>query len=584
MLESANRRVLGRINLIAVAAVTLVVAPYTLLDPMGLPKLSMLAFFAVVALSVIAPVIKKLVRSEYRTLVILLSFFIFQIILVLLFSGANIGAQFYGTYTRNTGALAYISLAVLLLCASLVSDREFLRRFIRIALIIGLILIIYGNMQYLGRDLFLYKNLYSFNAPIGTFGNSNFQSAFMGLTATVAFTMALNTAFKLPVRIGLTLMGFAAIMVVYETGSSQGYLSLLAGLALVAILWLFIHGRKTLAMTGAGLTLMGGGLFFLALFNLGPLARFIFEASVAARLHYWWAAAKMLIDHPFFGVGMDGFGTWYLRYREEAMNKGFSTYADSAHNVFADIATSGGFVLITIYCAIAALVILSIVRTIWRKDGLDPYFLAIVGGWFTWQVQSFVSINQLGLAIWGWVLSGLIIGYEINTRVKDTGQGPPTKIKYTSKKTKVLVQPLSSKSVVNLFVGVLIGAVIAIPHYYVHARFKAAINSGDLKAVETAAYLRPIDERRLAHAASMFIVNIQPRDTTGLSRIESLQSAKKYTYLEEAVAVLRDGTARYPDSHHLWSIWANISGASPIDIATARAQMRRLDPFNPQWK
>ncbi len=57
MLDSANKKLLGRIVLVAVVAVTLVVAPYTLMDPMGLPKLSMLSFFAVVALSVMFPVI-----------------------------------------------------------------------------------------------------------------------------------------------------------------------------------------------------------------------------------------------------------------------------------------------------------------------------------------------------------------------------------------------------------------------------------------------------------------------------------------------------------------------------------------------
>ena len=585
MLDTANKKLLGRIVLTALVVVTLIVAPYTLTDPMGLPKLSMLAFFAVVALSLVLPAIKALFRSEFRTLVILLTLFILQIILVFFLSGADYGAQFYGAYARNNGALAYFALAVLLFSSSLVSDKEFVKRFIRIALIIGAILIIYGNIQYLGLEPFPYKTLYTANAPIGTFGNSNFQSAFMGLIATVAMTMALNTAFKASVRLGFATMGLASIVVIYETISSQGYLNFLAGLSLVAILWLIIHGRKTLAMAAAGLALMGGGLLFLALFNLGPLARFIFEASVAARLYYWWAAAKMLIDHPFFGVGMDGFGTWYLRYREVAMNKGFLSYADSAHNVFADIATSGGVPLVTIYCAIAVLVIISIIRIMRRKDGFDPYFLATVGAWFAWHVQSFISPMQLGLAIWGWVLSGLIIGYEINTRVKETGQVLPTKIKHNGKKAKVSVQPLSSKSVISLFAGVLIGALIAIPPYYVHARFYAAINSGDLKAVESAAYLRPIDERRLSHGVSMFIVNVKPRDSSQLSsRQEANNSRGKFIYEEEAIKTLRFGVARYPDSHDLWSIWAQFSNASPSDRATARAQMRRLDPFSPQWK
>jgi len=83
MMESAQRRLLGTIVLISTAAVTLVVAPYSLLDPISLPKLSVLVFFAVIALSLMPPAIKSLLSSRYRALVVLLLLFIVQIFLVL---------------------------------------------------------------------------------------------------------------------------------------------------------------------------------------------------------------------------------------------------------------------------------------------------------------------------------------------------------------------------------------------------------------------------------------------------------------------------------------------------------------------
>ena len=399
MLDSARIRLLGTIVLTSIATVTLVVAPFTLLDPMGLPKLTALAFFAVIALSLIVPVVKSLFSSGYRATVILLTLFIAQIILVLLFSGANIGAQFYGTYTRNTGALAYTSLAVLLLSSSLVSDKQFLKRFIITTLIIGGILIVYGNIQYLGLEPFPYTNIYTANAPIGTFGNSNFQAAFMGLTAVVASTMALNPGFKIPIRFGLGLMGFAAIVVVYETLSSQGYLNFIAGAGVVTMLWLFMTGRKSLGIALSGLGVMGGGLVFLGLINSGPLARYIYEASIAARGYYWRAAIKMLLGHPIFSVGMDNYGTWYARNRQLAMENGFSTSSNSAHNVYLDLASNGGFPLLVIYVAITALVIVAVVKVVQRSAGFDIYFAAIVGAWVAYQIQSLISINQIGLAI-----------------------------------------------------------------------------------------------------------------------------------------------------------------------------------------
>ena len=135
MLEQRSKQVLGTLILVAVTVITLVVAPYTLLDPMALPKLTVLTFLAIVALPLIAPALKNLFKSNYKTLAMLSALFVFQIVLVMLFSGANITAQFLGTYQRQTGALTYICLALLMLSASFVSDSDFVKRFIRITLI-----------------------------------------------------------------------------------------------------------------------------------------------------------------------------------------------------------------------------------------------------------------------------------------------------------------------------------------------------------------------------------------------------------------------------------------------------------------
>jgi hypothetical protein len=49
----------------------------------------------------------------------------------------------------------------------------------------------------------------------------------------------------------------------------------------------------------------------------------------------------------------------------------------------------------------------------------------------------------------------------------------------------------------------------------------------------------------------------------------------------KAVEVLRESTVTYPDSYNMWNLWASIPTATPRDIAYAKAQLKRLDPFNP---
>ena len=111
--------------------------------------------------------------------------------------------------------------------------------------------------------------------------------------------------------------------------------------------------------------------------------------------------------------------------------------------------------------------------------------------------------------------------------------------------------------------GALIGAVVAGPIFFANARFYSAIKANDMKAVESAGNSIPQDQHRLYVLAGIF-------------RNASLD--------EKAIAVLRDATIQYPDSFDLWNLWTTIPTASPADLATAKAQLKRLDPFNPDLK
>ena len=135
--------------------------------------------------------------------------------------------------------------------------------------------------------------------------------------------------------------------------------------------------------------------------------------------------------------------------------------------------------------------------------------------------------------------------------------------KQKMKKTKTSNQPLSSTALVSAFGGLVIAALVAIPPYYVNASFYSAIKSGDIKAIQAAAYLKPIDERRLKNLAGILLNNNNNA---------------------EAIVVIRDAVVNYPESYDLWKMWSTSPTATPSDLATAKAQLKRLDPFNPDLK
>jgi hypothetical protein len=335
--------------------------------------------------------------------------------------------------------------------------------------------------------------------------------------------------------------------------SQQGYLNFVAGFATAAIIYLF--KQKKVVLGWAALALFGFAviLVLLGILDKGPLAQIIFESSLQARNSYWRGAISIILDHPFFGVGMDGFGDWYRR-----SWPGVNGATDTAHNIPLDIGASGGLPLLFLHLVIIGLALLSIIKVIKREGEFDVYFAAIVAAWVAYQAQSLVSINQLGLGVWGWSLTGLIIGYEINNR--NPKQVEDQKM---TRKGKVVTEKLSASALVIAFMTSGIGVAIAVPPYLAANKFYKALQSGDANVIQPAAYLKPYDRGRFLYVAQILNQN----------KLEA-----------RAIEVLGDASKIYPDSIGVWSQWATIASATPAEISKAKAEMKRLDPFNPDLK
>ena len=77
---------------------------------------------------------------------------------------------------------------------------------------------------------------------------------------------------------------------------------------------------------------------------------------------------------------------------------------------------SGGFILLISYVLLNALVLLHIWRGLRTFKKFDLVFVSLAATWLCYQAQSIISINQIGIAIWGWILNGAVIAYEKITR------------------------------------------------------------------------------------------------------------------------------------------------------------------------
>lgn len=557
MKYQALNKLLGTYLIVIVVSVTLFVSPWNSIDPVNLPKLSLLGVLALISSALALSNLGFLKESKNRLVIGLSFLFIFQLSLVLIVSNSDFSFSFYGTPSRNTGFLAYLSLVCVLFASVVVSSQIMLKRFSMVLIGLGSILSTYGLAQSRGFDFWNYVNAYGSDV-FGTFGNPNFQSAFMGIASSTAMTFVLLSRLDIKYKLGLFIISLLALANV-ALSSEQGNLNFLIGLSSALLIYLFSTRKTLIAWSFFGIVISGIFLVFLGIFNNGPLASAIYKSSLQARGFYWRAAVKMIVDHPFFGVGLDGFGDWYRRSRTQAtaeFNAGI--VADTAHNIPLDIGSGGGLPLLVLYFAFIALAILSIVRVVKRTREFNVTFAAIVAAWVAYQAQSFISINQLGIGIWGWSLTGLLIGYELNTRDLLT--------EHSEKVTKGKPQKVGKLSAETLLIAVVSGAIglaVSLPPYFAANKYYKALQSGDGVQVQKAAYLKPYDRSRFLYSAQILVENKLDK---------------------QAIQILKDASKIYPDSFELWQKWSQIPSATPEQVAKAKAEMKRLDPFNPDLK
>jgi hypothetical protein len=300
-------------------------------------------------------------------------------------------------------------------------------------------------------------------------------------------------------------------------------------------------------------------LVFAGILNIGPLADLLYKSSLQARGFYWRAAINMMVERPFFGVGLDGFGNWYRRSRtQSAAELDASVVSDTAHNIPLDIGSGGGISLLILYLIIVALALNAVIKIVYRSHDFDPIFASLAGAWLAYQAQSLISINQLGLGVWGWSLTGLLIGYELNTRGEILGgQTKPSGKKFAKK------AQIPASTLLIAFVAAAIGSAVSLPPYFAANKYYKALQSGDGNLLYESAYLKPYDRTRFIYTAQIMSSN-------------NLE--------DKAIKILNDASKLYPDSFEVWERWSQIPSATPAQKAQALAQMKRLDPLNPNLK
>jgi O-antigen ligase len=529
----------------------LVVTPYWVMDPINLPKMALVGCLSFLSLGLILPLLSQTLFRARRVLFLIIALWVLDLFLIHLFSGRGFELSLYGISGRNTGVLTYLAFALILFSSSVVSDETFLGKFQKIFMILGLTLTSYGLIQHLGYEPFPYISAYE-NSVIGTFGNPNFQSAFLGIVGSFLFVTLLDGRLGKGWRIFSVSLLFFVVAGIRLTNSWQGFFNLAAGVGVAIVLILYKLNQKRIANLMLMLGLILFTLVALAMLNLGPLSTVIAKSTLVARRVYWEAASNILVQNPIFGAGLDGFGDWFRRGRTvTAAEVNGNLIADSAHSVPLDIASGGGFPLLLLYLALIGLTLFSIIKVTRDSEKNSYLFISLSAAWISYQAQSFISINQIGIGVIGWVLMGLIIGYAYPTIRSFNVQGR------TSKSDSKSTNKRSIKFYVPGLISLSIGALIYLPPYVAASKFYEGLKTSDARVINSNAYLTPLDLRRMMVAADIL---------------------ERNKFFKESIEITKAANKAFPDSFDTWELLAQLTLATDSDKLQSQKEQLRLDP------
>ena len=394
----------------------------TLADPFNSPKLWILLIFAAWLTGYIFTFRKIVftVKPVNRLFYLLFVFLVFLLISTLVSDFSYIAI--FGETQRRNGFLQYLSLAIILVATSIFIRTFNVKKFFIVTYFIATISVIYSLMQTTGNDFVNWNNPY--NAVISTLGNPNFAAAVMAVMGVMIFSSIFISTFQYAQRVVAAVISILLLFVIYKSNARQGLLSYFLGVGIFLTIWIWTKNKKLGILTVvAGLAIFIVSI--LGMLQFGPLEKYLYKPSVSIRGYYWRAGIEMLRSHPFFGVGIDSYGLYFKEYREVGypLTYGFEITSSNAHNTFIQFFATGGFFLGLAYLLLNGYILKQAIYGIRNLTGNNRlYLVAIFSAWAAFHAQSLISIDNIGISIWGWVLGGAIVGLSVSATAAENGK------------------------------------------------------------------------------------------------------------------------------------------------------------------
>jgi len=559
MFNKAAEKTSALVLLIGAPFTTLFLTTQVVTDPVNATKLFIAGGFGFAFIFILLGFNARATYVNFKIYLLISILFLLAALNAVISSAAPLTQNLYGSYGRNTGLVAYVILTCVGVGMLGLREQSSFRKLIIGLQFAGVINVLYCAWVIAFGDFLSWSNPYG--NILGLFGNPNFISSFLGIfiASLLAFMADKKSSWRY--RTIAAAIGLVAFYEIVDSSAIQGIVVTAGGIAIVGFFLVRSYLRQNiftylyvLAATGVGVIAILGAL------QKGPFT-FIYKTSVSLRGAYWNAGAQMGLDHPLTGVGMDTYGDWYRRARSEnaaTVLPGPKVFTNASHNVVIDFFAYGGWPLLLTYVGLLVLAAIAAVRVIARTRTYDATFVAIFAAWACYITQAIISINQIGLAIWGWLLTGALVAYEYATRPSVVVAEPRAR---KDRRKSANAGVISPQLVAGI--GVVVGLLVAVPPLSADMKWRAALDSKDANKVMAAlepGYLSPSDSQRFAQAVQLFASS---------------------NLMDQARDIALKGVEFNPDYFDAWKILYFLSNSTEAEKAQALENMKRLDPRNP---
>jgi tetratricopeptide (TPR) repeat protein len=270
------------------------------------------------------------------------------------------------------------------------------------------------------------------------------------------FSSIFISTFQQSQRIVAVVISISLLFVIYKSNARQGLLAYFLGVGIFLIIWLWTKNKNLgILAVVAGLAIFIVSI--LGMLQFGPLERYLYKPSVSIRGYYWRAGVEMLKSHPFFGVGIDSYGLYFKEYREVRypLTYGFELTSSNAHNTFIQFFATGGFFLGLAYLLLNGYILKQAIFGIRNLTGNSHlYLVAIFSAWIAFHAQSLISIDNIGISIWGWILGGSIVGLSVSATATATENGK--EVFFQQKKNAINLSRVMTSGFATLLVVILV--------------------------------------------------------------------------------------------------------------------------------